>query len=152
MQMNPGALWVPRLSAFAVAALLAASATYWILRWPQQADSAGLGRSQASDVRVLPATSSVALARLLGNERGGTVTPVVGEMAGRLVLSGIVASASGSGVALISVDGNPARSYAVGSRVAGGLELTAVTPRRAMLSVSAQAPASVTLELKRSAQ
>lgn len=88
------------------------------------------------------------LATMLGSERGAA-DPTATGMARRLVLSGIAArTAGGGGVALISVDGKPVRAYPVGKPVVDGLMLQAVEARRAMLAASADAPVSVTLELK----
>ena len=67
--------------------------------------------------------------------------------ASRYVLLGVVADRDHSGAALIAVDGKPAKPYRVGARVDDGLLLQSVAPRRAVLASSADAPASVTLEL-----
>jgi general secretion pathway protein C len=150
MQLNSPRVWAPRLSAFAVAALLAASGAYWVLHWPDATDTGASLREApvAQTTQDLPAAESAALAHLLGSDRSGAMDVAPSGQSGRLILSGVVSNVAGSGAALISVDGKPARSYAVGSRVADGLVLKAVAPRRAMLAVSAEAPVSLTLEMK----
>lgn len=146
MESNMSNIWGLRLTAFGLATLLAFSAVYWVLRWP-------VAQPYAEEVLAAPvATVSPAeqrrlLAQVLS--AGGRALDVApAGLAARLVLSGVVANAAGSGVALISVDGKPARAYAVGSAVADGLVLKAVAPRRAMLAADAQAPDELALEMK----
>lgn len=149
MESNTSNLWWPRLTAFGMAALLAFSAVYWVLRWPatQRLSSAVTDLPAAPAAPVAPAEQSRLLAQVLG--AGGRALDVApAGLAARLVLSGVVANAAGSGVALIAVDGKPARAYAVGSVVADGLVLKAVAPRRAMLAADVQAPVDLTLEMK----
>lgn len=141
---------MPRLSAFAVTALLAASAAYWLLRWPEATDAGASLRetTEAVATQELPAVEPAVIAHLLGSDRSGAMDSAPSGLSGRLILSGVVARAAGSGVALISVDGKPTRAYAVGSRVTEELVLKAVAPRRAVLAVSTEAPAGLTLEMK----
>jgi general secretion pathway protein C len=149
MESNTSNLWWPRLAASGVAALLAFSTVYWVLRWPVTTPYAGAALEVPRDAvgQVPPAEQRRLLAQVLGaGERALDVAPA--GLAARLVLSGVVANAAGSGVALISVDGKPARAYAVGSAVADGLVLKAVAPRRAMLAANAQAPDELALEMK----
>ncbi len=149
MESNTSNFWWPRLTAFGMAVLLAFSAVYWVLRWPatQRPSGAVADLPVAPAAPVAPAEQSRLLAQLLG--AGGRALDVApAGLAARLVLSGVVANAAGSGVALIAVDGKPARAYAVGSAVADGLVLKAVAPRRAMLAADVQAPVDLTLEMK----
>lgn len=148
MQLNSKMVWLPRLSAFAVAALLAASVVYWVLRWPA-ASHAGAPTPELLAAQDSPSAQPAVLASMLGVAQGsGTENAPMG-MAARLVLSGIAARTAGvGGVALIAVDGKPARAYPVGNVVVDGLILKAVDERRAMLAVGADAPVSVTLEMK----
>ncbi len=64
-----------------------------------------------------------------------------------LQLTGVAAGTSGRGAALISVDGRPARPYAVGMAVGDGLVLQSVQGRRAQLGPALQGPSTVVLEL-----
>lgn len=151
VRMNSGTSHIagPRLAAFALAALLAGSAVYWALRWPVASEPVDAAQqvSMAPVAAVSAAEQRRLLAQVLGaGERAQGVAPA--GTAARLVLSGVVATAAGSGAALISVDGKPARAYAVGSVVADGLVLQAVAVRRAMLGADMQAPVDLTLELK----
>ena len=147
MISNPQSPWLPRLAAFALAAIAAASAVYWGLKWPHQ----GVDNKAAPvAVQEAPAIDPLALARALG---GGLVipaaqaAPAASMSAGRLSLVGVVASGSQMGTALISVDGKPARPYRVGATVEDGLVLQSVGPRRASLATSVNGPPSLTIEL-----
>ena len=147
MTSHPQSLWLPRLAAFALAAVAAASAVYWGLKWPGQRLDAIAEPVAAQEA---PAMDPVALARVLG---GGLVksveqtTSAPAVVASRLTLVGVVATSRQAGTALISVDGKPARPYRVGARVEDGLVLQSVGPRRASLAASVNGPPSMTIEL-----
>jgi len=59
----------------------------------------------------------------------------------------VIAGASGRGVALVAVDGQPSRPFAVGAEVAPGLLLQRVAAREVVLAESMQGPAKLTLAL-----
>lgn len=147
MTSQPQSPWLPRLAAFALAALAAASAVYWGLKWPGQQNT-GAGTPLAALEQ--PAIDALVLARALG---GGLVSvaaqaaPVASIAASRLALVGVVANSKQAGVALISVDGKPARPYRVGATVEEGLVLQSVGPRKAALAATANGPPSMTIEL-----
>ena len=138
----------PRLFAFVVWAAVAASVMFWGLRllvssqpMPAHAVSVGDAATVAGDVT-----------RLLGTTPKEAVTAAaaapVSELSTRLKLTGVMAakSAAGLGLALISVDGKPARAFSVGSRIDGDSNLQAVSLRTASISVgSGKAP--VVLEM-----
>lgn len=138
-----------RLFAFAIWAALAASVAFWSLRLlvkspaaPGHAVAASDGAAPSGDVSRLLGASP----RPADNDAQG-VAPEIGS---RFRLTGVMApksrSASGQGVALISVDGKPPRAFGVGARVDGDLLLQAVSLRTASIGV-AQAVPSVVLEL-----
>jgi general secretion pathway protein C len=147
MQSNSQSIWWPRLAAFVLAGLAAASAVYWGLKWPGPsansiASSVTAAASQTSDPQ--------ALARALGGGIGAGAPVVDLAMPGvgsRLALVGVVANGKNGGAALISVDGKPARPYRVGARVEDNLVLQSVGLRSASLAQSANSPANVTLEM-----
>ena len=60
---------------------------------------------------------------------------------------GVIASVTGKGAALISVDGQPPRPLSVGAQVAPGYTLKAVGRREALLVDSASVPAQIKLSL-----
>jgi general secretion pathway protein C len=57
------------------------------------------------------------------------------------------AFASGQGAALLSMDGQPARTFVVGAEIASGLWLQSVGPAEAMLAGSMQGPVMATLRV-----
>ena len=150
MQANPHSVWWPRIAAFALAALAAASAIYWGLKWPGSGAPSAAGAVLAAQPA---AANPQALARALGGGNAVAVAAqppaamVAASLASRLSLVGVVANRSRGGAALISVDGKPARPYRVGSQVEEGLVLQSVAPRRAVLAEKLRGPASLTLDL-----
>jgi general secretion pathway protein C len=135
-----------RAATFVLAGLAAGSAAHWGLKiWG--AGAAGLPAPLAS-VSGTPAVDSQAVARALG--AGPVAVSPTAEQpppASRFTLLGVVADAYSGGVALISVDGKPARPFAVGAPVDGRLLLQSVTGRRAALGTDRNGPAEVALEL-----
>ena len=144
MQTQSLNLWWLRLVTFLVAALAAASATFWTLKWTTPTASHPAGTVIFSDA---PPTDPLAVARVLGG--GQTVASIspLEPAANRFKLIGVVAERSQGGYALISIDGKPAKPYRVGAQIDAGLVLHSVAPRSAALAASIDAPASMTLEL-----
>ena len=137
------AQWFPRVFTFLVWALVASSAVFWGLRWQGKSDATTLVAPMAQSAAPVDAS---AVALLLGSA-GAVATPVA-VVSNRFALAGVVAQAgSRTGAALIGVDGKPAKSYSVGSRVEEGLWLVSVAARRASLGTSADGPASIVLDL-----
>jgi general secretion pathway protein C len=146
MLSNLKRIWLPRLAAFVLAALAAGSAAFWGLKWH--------GSSLNSAVAPVPgvevaAGDPMAVARALGGGKSAVAAPSAAapSVASRLSLVGVVANPKSGGAALISVDGKPAKPFAVGSVVEEGLVLKSVSTRQAALAQGPNAPASVTLEL-----
>ena len=140
--LNP---WPPRLATFTVALLLAGSVVFWLLRWP--ARDAGPDLPVAVTTRALEPANPQAVARLLGAEAVASATPVMVDAASRFRLTGIIASGSGHGVALLSIDGKPPKPYRVGSVLEDGLMLQSVEQRSVALAADAKGPVRVRLEL-----
>lgn len=125
-----------RLLSFLVWALLAGSAGFWAMQMlaqplpvPSHARSAGDGAAPRGE-----------LARLLGStpaHAAAESAPVAQDS--RLRLLGVVspragtAAYQGQGLALISVDGGPARAVRLGAVVDGDLQLLALDARSASL-------------------
>lgn len=138
-----------RFIAFVIWAAVAASAMFWALR---------LGASSpvapAHTVAVAAAAAPRGdLTRLFGAapvRDAGSPSPIVDTpLSSRFRLLGVAAPRQGgdlTGLALIAVDGKPARSYAVGKPVDGDLLLQSVHARGARLGAKGAAP-QVTLEL-----
>lgn len=136
-------LWGTRLATLALAALAAASAMYWVLKWP-----AAPAPISAADSPPAAPVDSAAVARALG----GGAAPVMNAVApasSRFSLAGVVSGGVHRGAALIAIDGKPAKPYRVGAVVDGQWVLSSVQPRRAVLAPQGggAADAGITLEL-----
>ena len=137
-------IWWLRIATFLLAALAAASATYWALKWTTNATPTP---SAASTISAPVQTDPLLVARLLGGGQVAVVASVSDRVASRFKLIGVVASGAKGGYALIATDGQPAKPYRVGTAVSDALILQSVGTRNATLGASAQAPAAFTLEL-----
>jgi general secretion pathway protein C len=146
--------WMIRLSTLAIWLLAAATAVYWVLKFVPS-PTAPANAAVVGGLTTLQPDSS-ALARGLG---GGLVAvtaaansaPVVSTIdAARFVLTGIV---TGQGkqqnLALIAMDGKPARPYKVGAELTDGVVLVSVNRYEAGLGTSADAAPGATLQLPR---
>ena len=128
-----------RLLSLLIWAAVAACALYWGLRlWVRPAPVPG-----SAVVATAPAAAPGDLSRLLGAPPVLLVTDVTAPTDSRFKLLGLVAPRAGqaSGLALISVDGKPARALVVGRELEPGLRLLAVSQRQADLGVTGRAPA-----------
>jgi len=139
-------LWWLRIATFSVAALAAASAAYWVLKWtagtptvPLLPAAPGMSHAPQSDPQVV--------ARLLGGGQQAVVATLSDSAASRFKLIGVIADKSKGGYALISVDGKAAKPFAVGAQVNDAMVLHSVAPRSAALATSTAAPVSLTLNL-----
>ena len=142
MQWTSPSIWAPRISAFAVALAVGAGASYWILHWPAALSAPVASTAQAE----LPQADSSSVTRLLGVQ-ANTQQEAMVPAANRFSLIGVVARSGGTGSALISVDGKPAKSYAVGSTIESGLVLQSVAPRKAVLAANTKDAPLQTLEM-----
>ena len=137
-----------RLVAFVIWAAVAASAMFWILRLSAS--------SPAAPVHTVAVSAAAPprgdLTRLFGAEpaaAGGEAVAAESPLSSRFKLLGVAAPRQGGdriGLALIAVDGKPARSYAVGAAVDGELVLQSVHARGARLGATGAVP-QVTLDL-----
>jgi general secretion pathway protein C len=137
-----------RLAAFVIWGAVAASLMFWILRLGVSSPAA-----PAHTVAVGAATTPRGdLARLFGAAPAGDTGAVVNSqtpLSSRFKLLGVAAPRQGGdrvGLALIAVDGKPARSYAVGAAVDGDMVLQSVHARGAKIGARDAVP-QVTLDL-----
>jgi len=144
MQTQPLSLWWLRIVTFLIAAMAAASAAYWVLKWRAAAPPS---QTAAVIYAAAPAADPQALARLLGGGQSRLAATLAVSAASHFKLTGVVANQDKGGYALISIDGKPARPYRVGTRLNEALLLHSVAPRSAALAASLDAPVSVTLDL-----
>ncbi len=149
--MNHNQTMLARFAAFIVWALVAASVVFWGLRLFVRAPVA----PPHSVAVVGAATAQGDLTRLLGAAPAApaTAAALAPELASRFRLIGVMApkgklnsAVTGQGVALISVDGKPARAFGIGTRLDRDLVLQSVSLRAAAIG-PAQGEASVKLEL-----
>jgi general secretion pathway protein C len=139
-----------RVCAFVIWALVAGTAVFWGLRM--------FVRAPEAPAHAVPVGAAIAvrgdLARLFGAAPVSTAAAVAApEASSRFRLLGVMApkggaraEASGQGVALIAVDGKPARAFAVGAHLDTDLVLQAVSLRTASIG-SPEGVASVKLEI-----
>ena len=145
MQLTTSKPWMPRLSAFVLALMLAATVVFWIMRWPTRDNGPAVPLPEVRD--ELPAANATVVARLLGQGDAAVETTAQPDAASRFRLTGIIASGSGRGVALVSIDGKPPKPYHEGSKLEEGWMLQSVEPRRIALATDAKAPVGLRLEL-----
>ncbi len=144
MQMTTAKPWMPRLAAFVLALLLAATVVFWVMRWPVRESRPALPLPVAQD---LPAANAILMARLLGQGDAPADAAPTPSAASRFQLTGIIASGKGRGVALVSIDGKPPKPYHEGSQLEEGWMLQSVETRRIALAADAKAPVGLRLEL-----
>jgi len=145
MHMTAWKPWMPRLAAFGVALLLAASVVFWVLRWPVAASGPALPLLASSD--EVPAADAAKLARLLGADAAPSALAAAPDATSRFRVAGVVALGGGKGVALLSVDGKPAKPYRIGAQVEEGWVLQSVAQRSVSLGADASGPVRLQLEL-----
>ena len=137
-----------RFCAFVTWALVAATVVFWGLRLVVRPTPAPAYTLAVGDSTVIQGD----LARLLGSSEVRSVAapvPAV-EAPSRFRLLGVMAlranAADRGGVALIAVDGKPARAFAVGTRLDDDLMLSAVSLRSASIA-PVRGGTSLTLEM-----
>jgi general secretion pathway protein C len=138
------ARWPAATATTGLWAVAAASIVFWGLRLmaPSEAVAPPAVASSAS-ASVDPA----AVAQLLGAVPAQAAAAATPDAASRFALQGVVADTEQQGVALIAVDGKPARPFRVGAKVAEGYVLQSVGTRAATLGASVDSAAAFTLQL-----
>lgn len=118
-------------------------ATYWAFKF--------VTTKHVEATAALPAPTVVVDSKAIGKLLGATdivAVKVINTPAStKFTLFGLAKTANGKGVALIALDGKPARPYRVGSLVADDLVLKSISKTGVMLAVSLTALEGVTLEL-----
>lgn len=141
--LQPFAPTFLRLISLLVWAVVAYSAVVFGLQWgdgvPVDAVVAGSEQKQ-----VTPDVDSLSVSKALG------VAPVQSasaSLASRFVLVGVMDGGPSQGVALISVDGKPAKPYRLGQAVSEGFVVVGTGPKKAELGPQLGAAATLLLEL-----
>lgn len=138
-----------RLSALVIWAAVAACLAYWGLRWlaqpiavPANAIAVSMDSGSKGDFRRLLSGPAAASPQAVD-------AATQSALAGRIQLQGAFASGDADGVggvALLSVDGQPARAVRVGQTVEGTMVLQRVDASGAQIG-PAEGPAALTLAL-----
>lgn len=141
--LQPFAPAFSRLTSLLVWAVVAYSAVVFALQWgggvPVDAVVAGSEQKQ-----VLPEVDALAVSKALG---AAPVQSASASLASRFVLVGVMDGGPTQGVALISVDGKPAKPYRLGQTVSDGFVVLATGPKKAELGPQLGAASSLVLEL-----
>jgi len=141
--LQPFAPAFSRLTSLLVWAVVAYSAVVFALQWgggvPVDAVVAGSEQKQ-----VLPEVDALAVSKALG---AAAVQSASASLTSRFVLVGVMDGGPAQGVALISVDGKPAKPYRLGQTVTDGFVVLATGPKKAELGPQLGAASSLVLEL-----
>jgi general secretion pathway protein C len=148
MQTQPHSIWWLRTTAFLTAGLVASSVAYWVLRWIAVRPYQPAAPISSSKAEVID-TSRVS--RLLGGGEQSVVNIPVATLASRFKLLGVLAKTPEGGYALISTDGQPAKSYRVGATITDSVILKSVASRSAVLAEGKDTSPLTTLEMPSSA-
>ena len=134
--------WTLRLFTLLVWLLVGLCAAYWAFKFVTTKSVTATAAVSRPTVEV----DSKAIAKML-RATDGAAKPAVTVASTKFVLFGLAATAAGRGVALIALDGKPAKPYRVGSLVADDLLLKSISKTGVVLAASLQSPDGVTLDL-----
>ncbi len=150
--MNHNRRMASRWTAFVVWALMAGAVMFWVLRLgvrPQAMPAAALAVTEGveahGDLSKLLGASAVAPTSEASDPGLSSRFKLTGVMAPK-AREGELASSSSAGIALLMVDGKPARPYRTGARIDGDLFLLSVGQRTASVG-HADGPLALVLEL-----
>ncbi|WOB09277.1 hypothetical protein [Piscinibacter gummiphilus] len=135
-----------RLSAFVIWALVAAALVFWGMRLVVRADpvplnAAVVGESTSARGDLSRLFGAEPVAQVAAAPAASTRFRLLGVMAAKPAPEGMT-----PGVALISIDGKPARAFSAGARIEDQLVLQNVSLRTASIGVD-KGPTSFVLEL-----
>jgi len=141
--------WAPALVTTAVWTALGLSAVAWGLAlWPS--DRQPLAVSVASlEAAPVPRVQAADIARVLGTHSASpsSLPVAAAPTAVRMSLLGVAMAGKANAIAVISLDGQPAKPFHVGDTVSTGLVLQSVTSTHALLGAALKSPTLSTLEL-----
>jgi general secretion pathway protein C len=141
--LQPFAPAFSRLTSLLVWAVVAYSAVVFALQWgggvPVDAVVAGSEQKQ-----VLPEVDALAVSKALG---AAPVQSASASLASRFVLVGVMDGGPTQGVALISVDGKPAKPYRLGQTVSDGFVVVGTGPKKAELGAQMGSSPALVLDL-----
>jgi general secretion pathway protein C len=129
---------------FLVWAGVAFSSVVLLLHWRCGAEEGVLLVASTEQKQVLPDVDALAVSKALG---AAPVQSASASLASRFVLVGVMDGGPAQGVALISVDGKPAKPFRLGQTVTDGFVVLATGPKKAELGPQLGASSSLVLEL-----
>lgn len=131
------------LATVLVWACVAYSTVTWVLR-----DSAGVKATVANteEAVLTQDIDTQAVARVLGAQLP-KATEAAPNAASRFQLVGVLNGDAQTSVALIAIDGQPAKPYRVGKAVSDGLVVQSTTSKRVHLGPAVNGPSTLSLEL-----
>lgn len=135
--------YVLRIVTLVLAALVALSVSFWVLKMMQGASTT------AAPATLAAATPSdpKALARALGGGISPTTQAAPALSSSNLILQGVIAHGTQRGAALIAVNGKPAKPFVVGAAVDADWVLQSLSTRSATLKNAAGTAGERVLEL-----
>ena len=133
-----------RFATLLVWAGVAYSGVLLVLQWNVGAFEGAQLVKGAEQKQTLPEVDAFALSKALG---AAPVQSASASLASRFVLVGVMDGGPSQGVALISVDGKPAKPYRVGQTVSEGFVIVGTGPKKAELGPQLGAAATLLLEL-----
>lgn len=143
MKLGLSPSWLLRLVTLAVWLVAVLCGTYWALKFvtvkPVSANPAAAAPAVVVD--------STAVAKLLGATDSIAGQSIMATAGSTYSLFGLAATGAGTGVALIAMEGKPAKPYRVGSKVADDWVLKSVSSTEAILATAVDAPDGMKLEL-----
>ena len=141
--LQPFAHTFLRLTSLLVWAVVAYSAVVFALQWGGgvPVDTVVLGSEQK---QVLSDVDALSVPKALG---AAPVQSATASLASRFVLVGVMDGGPLQGVALISVDGKPAKPYRLGQAVSEGFVVVGTGPKKAELGPQLGVASSLVLEL-----
>jgi len=133
-----------RFATLLVWAVVAYSAVSLLLRWSGWSEEGALSVTGTEQNQVLPEVDTFAVTKALG---AAPMQSASVSLASRFVLVGVMDGGPSQGVALISVDGKPAKPYRVGQLVSDGIFVVGTAPKKAELGPQLGVAPVLVLEL-----
>ena len=115
-----------------------------VLRWSGGAEEGVPLIAGIEQKKVSPDVDALSVSKALG---AAPMQSTGASLASRFVLVGVMDGGPSQGVALISVDGKPAKPYRLGQTVTDGFVVLATGPKKAELGPQLGATATLFLEL-----
>ena len=115
-----------------------------VLRWSGGAEEGVPLIAGIEQKKVSPDVDALSVSKALG---AAPVQSASASLASRFVLVGVMDGGPSQGVALISVDGKPAKPYRLGQTVSDGLVVVGTGPKKAELGPQLGSTPALVLEL-----